>query len=163
MKHIVYIGIGSNIEEKRNNCLKAVSLILQLRENQLISQSSFYATQPWGKSDQDWFLNSVIKIKTSLLPQDLLSALQEIEKKAGRKKTVKWGPRVIDLDILIFNEKIIKTPDLIIPHPFLHQRKFVLMPLNEIAPALIHPVLKKPISELLEGLKDKKIVEKANS
>ena len=160
MKHIVYIGIGSNLEKKRDNCLKAVSLISQLKENKLISRSSFYTAQPWGKSDQDWFLNSVIKIKTSLLPPDLLSTLQEIEKKVGRKKTVKWGPRMIDLDILFFNEEVIETPDLIIPHPFLHQRKFVLMPLNEISPDLVHPVLKKSIRELLEGIQDENIVEK---
>jgi 2-amino-4-hydroxy-6-hydroxymethyldihydropteridine diphosphokinase len=160
MGHIVYIGIGSNIGEKALQCEKAVTEILKIDRHRLLAKSSLYRTNPIGYTDQDWFVNSVIKIETDLSPSDLHQALKSIESQLGRKETHRWGPRTIDLDILFFDETEIKTEALQIPHPRLHDRQFVLIPLAEIDRNLIHPALKKSVTELLEDLKEDQGVEK---
>jgi len=160
MGHIAYIGIGSNLGDKVDQCERAISEILKVDRHKLLARSPFFKTQPVGYTSQDWFVNGVIKIETDLEPFDLFKTLKTIESKLGRMKTFRWGPRSIDLDILFFDDREIKTEELQIPHPLLHERRFVLIPLAEIDPGLIHPVLKKSIQELLENLKQDQGVEK---
>lgn len=147
---LVYLGLGSNLKDKRHNLLKAIKELKQSHETKVIKQSSFYKTQPVGKPDQPDFLNAVVLIETSLKPKPLMRQLLALEKKLGRIRKEKWGPRIIDLDILFYNRVVIRQRNLIIPHPRLHQRRFVLEPLAEIAPNLVHPVLKQTIRDLLK-------------
>ena len=154
MNNIVYIGIGSNIGDRYKNCTVAIDTICASESIRLLEQSSFYLTEPWGVKEQDDFINLVIKIDTSLSPQQLFCFLQEAERKLGKKETVKWGPRTIDLDILFYNGQTLEAPQLTIPHPLLHQRGFVLIPLQEIDPHLTHPVFSRTISQLLDSLSD---------
>lgn len=144
---IVYIGIGSNLGERRENCINAIKL-LQDGGVTVIKRSSMIETEPWGVKDQPHFINMAIEAETSLSPQELLRCMKDIELSMGRVESVHWGPRVIDLDILFYDDRIIDSADLKIPHPHLHERDFVLMPLMEIAPEKIHPVLKTKICEL---------------
>jgi 2-amino-4-hydroxy-6-hydroxymethyldihydropteridine diphosphokinase len=160
MGHIAYIGIGSNIGDKVYQCEQAISEILKVDRHKLLAKSSLFKTKPIGYADQDWFVNGVIKIETALEPFDLLRVLKGIEIQLGRRETFRWGPRTIDLDILMFDDNEIKTEELQIPHPLLHERKFVLVPLAEIDRNLIHPVLKKTVGELLEDMKEDQGVEK---
>ena len=160
MRHIAYIGIGSNLGNRIEQCERAISEISRIDHHKLLARSSFFETQPVGYTSQDWFVNAVIKIETDLEPFDLLKTLKTIESKLGRVKTFQWGPRLIDLDILFYDEIEIKTEELRIPHPLLHERRFVLIPLAEIDPGLIHPVLKKSVQELLENLKQDQAVER---
>lgn len=163
MGHIAYIGIGSNLGDKADQCEKAISEILKVDHHKLLAKSSFFKTQPMGYTSQDWFVNGVIKIETNLEPIDLLRTLKTIESNLGRLKTFRWGPRLIDLDILFFDEREIQTEELQVPHPLIHERQFVLIPLVEIDPGLIHPVLGKTVQELLENLKQDQGVEKLQS
>lgn len=149
---ISYIGIGSNVGDKIDNCIKVISEIEKIDKNKIIAISSLYKTEPIDYIKQDWFVNCVVKIETDLTPYSLLSDLQDVEKRLGRKKGVKWGPRTIDLDILIFNSLIIDDDKLKIPHPRMHERRFVLEPLSEIDENLIHPIIKKSIRILLNEL-----------
>lgn len=160
MRHIAYIGIGSNIGNKIDQCDRAVFEILRADNHKLLAKSSYFKTRPVGYISQDWFINGVIKIETDLDPFDLLLTLKTIESKIGRKETFKWGPRAIDLDILLYDEIELYTPDLQIPHPQMHNRQFVLVPLSEIDEDLIHPSFKKPIKVLLEEIKEDQGVEK---
>jgi 2-amino-4-hydroxy-6-hydroxymethyldihydropteridine diphosphokinase len=147
-----FIGIGSNIGDRINHCRKSIEFLSE--KVKIVKQSSFYKTKPWGKPDQEPFINLVVEIETELAPRGLLEFLKEIESKLGRTMTVRWGPRIIDLDILSYDNRIIKEDDLIIPHQYLHERLFVLAPLSEIAPPdLYHPILKKGMSEILSSLK----------
>ena len=160
MRHIAYIGVGSNLGDKVHQCEQGLREILRVDRHRLLARSSLYKTQPLGVLDQDWFVNAAIKIETDLEPHELLRSLREIESRLGRRETFRWGPRAIDLDILFFDEETIQTGELIIPHPHLQERQFVLIPLVEIDPHLIHPVLKKTVLQLLENLKDDQGVEK---
>jgi 2-amino-4-hydroxy-6-hydroxymethyldihydropteridine diphosphokinase len=163
MKHIAYVGMGSNVGKKLVQCREAVSEILKIDRHKLLAQSSYYRTEPVGHADQDWFVNGVIKIETDLTAHGLLRSLKAIESHLGRRETFRWGPRAIDLDLLFYDREQIHSDDLQIPHPLLHKRQFVLIPLAEIAPHLLHPVLKKTIQELLNGLKEDQGVEKLSS
>lgn len=162
MGHIAYIGIGSNIGDRVLQCEKAISEILKEDRHRLLAKSSLFKTKPIGYTSQDCFVNGVIKIETDLEPIDLLRTLKTIESRLGRKETFRWGPRTIDLDILFFDEIEVRLDEMKIPHPHLHERQFVLIPLAEIEPELIHPVLKKNIREILKGLKEDQGVEKLN-
>ena len=154
MRHIAYIGIGSNLGDKLKHCEKAISEILKIDCHKLLAKSSFFKTQPIGYTSQDWFVNGVIKIETDLEAPELFRTLKAIESRLGRIKTFRWGPRMIDLDILFFDEVEIHTEELQIPHPLIQDRQFVLIPLAEIDRNFVHPVLKKAIQELLNHLKE---------
>ncbi len=143
-----YIGIGSNLGNRRYYCLKAIELIEQ--SGQRISKvSSLYETEPWGVKNQPAFINMAVEIETELPPKQLLILFKKIEKRMGRKKTVRWGPRVIDLDILLYDDLTVKDDEVVIPHPLMHRRAFVLEPLSEIAPEKVHPLLGKKMIDLL--------------
>ena len=160
MRHIAYIGIGSNVGDKARQCEQGISEIQKLDRHRLLARSSLYKTQPIGYTEQDWFINLVIKIETEMDAPALLSSLKEIESQFGRVKTLRWGPRTIDLDILFFDAHQIQTDELTVPHPLIQDRQFVLVPLAEIDPNLTHPVLKKTVKELLERLKEDRGVER---
>ena len=160
MRHIAYIGIGSNVGDKARQCERGVSELLKLDRHRLLRRSSLYKTQPIGHIAQDWFINLVIKLETEMDAPALLSSLKEIESRLGRVQTLRWGPRAIDLDILFFNDHQIQKDDLTVPHPLIQDRQFVLVPLVEIDPDFTHPVLKKTVKELLERLKEDQGVER---
>lgn len=149
---IVHVGIGSNLGNREENCLKALRLI-SAKAGSVRKQSPMYETEPWGVKDQPKFINMAAEITTEAVPRQLLGILKNIEEEIGREETHRWGPRTIDLDILFYDDLILDTPDLIIPHPLMHERQFVLRPLAEIAPDKMHPVLRKTVRELLEGLR----------
>jgi len=154
----VYIGIGSNLGKKKENFLEALARIANIPNSKIIKESSLYESEPLGESKQ-WYVNGVIEIETELRPELLLKKFKNIERAMGRKKVRKrWGARIIDLDILLFETLILEKRSLKIPHPEIPNRKFVLIPLSEIAPQVIHPVLGKTISELLIKVKDDKKV-----
>jgi 2-amino-4-hydroxy-6-hydroxymethyldihydropteridine diphosphokinase len=161
MGNIAFIGIGSNVGDKIKNCRQAITEISQCKQNRLVAQSPLYKTEPIGYTQQDWFINSVIEIETSFTAYQLLSVLEGIEISMGRKKIRKWGPRIIDLDILFFNDEIIRCEGLTIPHPEVQYRPFVLIPLRDIAADYVHPLLKKSISQLAADLGQGQGIEKA--
>ncbi len=148
----VYLGLGSNLGNREKNIREAIKLLR--KEVRITKISSFYKTKPVGYADQPDFINAAAEIKTNLPPLQLLRLTKEIEKKLGRKKTFQNGPRIIDIDILLYNDEIIKTKNLVIPHLAMHRRWFVLKPLTEIAPEVIHPQLKHTIKILLAQVKD---------
>jgi len=154
----IYIGLGSNLGDRLANIRKAIEL-MEEEGIEIIDESSIYETEPVGYKEQGWFLNSVVKGRTELSSRRLWERLEKIEKSMGREREIKWGPRIIDLDILFYGNEILNGKQLQIPHPELYKRKFVLVPLAEVAPKLVHPVLKKTISELLRDLKDNSQVE----
>lgn len=154
MGTIAYIGVGSNQGDRYTNCAAALESIAASGHTRLLDRSSFYLTEPWGYPEQDDFLNLVVKVDTLLTPFELLGFLQETEQKLARTRTVPFGPRTIDLDILFYNDHILQSPELTIPHARLCQRGFVLVPLREIAPHLVHPVNHRTIARLLDDLDD---------
>jgi len=160
MGHIAYIGIGSNVGDKTYQCKRAISEILKIDRHKLLAESSLFKTKPIGYTSQEWFVNGVIKIETEMEPLELLQMLKTIELQLGRKRTFRWGPRSIDLDILFFDNEEVRTKELQIPHPRLHERQFVLIPLVEIDRHLVHPTLKKTVGNLLEELEEDQGVEK---
>ncbi|MGB5287722.1 MAG: 2-amino-4-hydroxy-6-hydroxymethyldihydropteridine diphosphokinase [Ignavibacteriaceae bacterium] len=148
MNNIVYIGIGSNVGVQINNIDFAVELINENPYCEVVSVSSIYETTPYGEIVQNDFFNAVIKIRTFFEPKDLFYLLKSIENQVGRKVVTKWGPREIDLDILLYNNLIYSDEEITIPHKDMLNRDFVMVPLIEIAPELIHPELHKKISEI---------------
>jgi 2-amino-4-hydroxy-6-hydroxymethyldihydropteridine diphosphokinase len=136
--------------------LKAIDALGSLKESRLIRASSLYRTEPVGYENQEWFVNCVVMLETGLLPYDLVLSMQEVEKAAGRRRVVSWGPRTLDLDLLFYEDMIIRENGLTVPHPELIHRRFVLEPLREIDPGKIHPVLKKTVDELYLALHDTK-------
>lgn len=152
MPTIAYIGLGSNIGNKIEACLKAIELLASA--GRVTRASSLYCTEPVGYAEQEDFVNAVVEIETALSATELLKACQSIEDRLGRRRTVRWGPRTMDLDILLYGDAVLETPELSIPHPLMASRRFVLVPLCEIAPHALHPLLKKKATELLGELKD---------
>ena len=148
---VSYIGIGSNLGIRQENCFRAIE-ILEKRGIKVQKKSSLYETEPWGVKDQPRFINMVVQIETTLEPNDLLRVLKDIEKEIGRQDSFRWGPRMIDLDILLFNALVLNEKDLQIPHPYLHEREFVLRPLSEIAPDVMHPVFHMSIYKLTQNI-----------
>jgi 2-amino-4-hydroxy-6-hydroxymethyldihydropteridine diphosphokinase len=155
----VYIGIGSNLGAKEENCRQAIAALAANTGCSLVGHSPFYETEPFGFEDQDWFINGVVQIRTAMSPNVLHEQLQAIESAVGRRHGgKKYGPRVLDLDILLFDDVVLHNDQLEIPHPRLHERRFVLQPLCDLAPELVHPVLGQTIQYLLTQLEDSKKV-----
>ncbi|MCR4671641.1 MAG: 2-amino-4-hydroxy-6-hydroxymethyldihydropteridine diphosphokinase [Lachnospiraceae bacterium] len=150
-RHIVYIASGSNIGERESNISEAYKLLAQ--EGEILAQSQLYETAPYGYTDQPAFMNGCIKMSTLLSPEELLDRIHAIEAILGRKRDIHWGPRTIDLDIIFFDNRVIETEDLTVPHADMKNREFVLKPLVEIAPDMVHPVLKLTVRELLDRLR----------
>lgn len=150
---VVYIGLGSNLGNRKENCSRALTA---LSNNDIIikKQSSLNETEPWGIKGEPEFINMVAEVETYKTPGELLNLLKKIEKDIGRQETYKWGPRVIDLDILLYDSLVVEEPDLKIPHPLMHMREFTLTPLSEIAPEVVHPILKKTVKSLLDELEN---------
>lgn len=148
-----YIGLGTNIGNKRRNLITAAALLAE-RAGDVLSISSFYETEPWGFESDNTFLNAALLLETELEPLQLLSLTQEIEKEMGRtqKSDGAYHDRIIDLDILLYDLCVINDAALVVPHPLMHKRQFVMEPLAEIAPMLVHPVLNKTMLELAEEI-----------
>ena len=149
----IYIGLGSNLGNRLENLDKAIEALPP--DVELVSASPIYETEPWGYLDQPAFLNQVIEVDTGLLPEDLLAYLKQIEKKLGRQATFRNGPRSIDLDILIYGDWVLVQDGLIIPHPRMHQRAFILKPLEDLAANLCHPVYGTTMQDLLRNVDQK--------
>lgn len=155
--NLIYLSIGSNIGDRTKNLSNSL-LEIENEIGNIVCKSKIYETEPWGYKYQDFFLNQVILVETYLIPETLLDTCKLIESKMGRKVNKKWRERIIDVDILYFNNSIIKKNNLLIPHKFLHDRKFILKPLNDIAPNFLHPKLLKTTSNLLSDCIDKSTV-----
>lgn len=153
--HTAYIALGSNIGDSEAYLKEAIDKLDHLPTSRVEKVSSFLVTAPYGVTDQPDFLNGCLKLQTLLYPEELLRELNRIEQEAGRERIIHWGPRTLDLDILFYDQEIIDMPDLHIPHIDLHNRDFVLVPMNQIAPYLRHPVLNQTISQLLDSLLNK--------
>jgi 2-amino-4-hydroxy-6-hydroxymethyldihydropteridine diphosphokinase len=153
-RHHAYIGFGSNLGDRLENCRNAIGALAALPPCSLLKTSSFYETSPVGLVDQPAFINGVVLLETDEDAHWLLRQMLEIEKTFGRIRDLKWGPRSIDLDLLFFDDQIINTPELSVPHPSLHERRFVLEPLNEVAPDFRHPSLGKSVADLRNDLQD---------
>ena len=154
----VFLLLGSNLGNRQLFLKQADDAIAQ-RVGNIIKRSSVYETQSWGKTDEPDYLNQVLQVQTALPPRGVLQCILAIEQTMGRKRIEKWGSRTIDIDILFYGDEVVNEADLIIPHPHLHQRKFVLEPLAEIAPGYIHPVLNKSILQI-NNFEDTLIVKK---
>ncbi|MBI3509164.1 MAG: 2-amino-4-hydroxy-6-hydroxymethyldihydropteridine diphosphokinase [Bacteroidetes bacterium] len=150
----VFAGLGSNLGDRKKNVRNACEMIGQLNGTTITRFSSMIETEPWGKTDQPFFLNCVIQIETSLTPEELLVHFIAIEKKMGRTRQEKWGPRMIDIDIIFFNDAAIREEHLQIPHPHMAQRIFVLAGMCELDPHKIHPVIGKSMLNLMEECVD---------
>jgi 2-amino-4-hydroxy-6-hydroxymethyldihydropteridine diphosphokinase len=156
----IYLSLGSNMGDRARNMGRAVAALAS-HGVRVMRQSSLYETEPVEFRDQDWFLNSVVEAETDLTPEGLMDALLDVERSLGRRRLVPKGPRLIDLDILLFGSSSVRTPGLEIPHPRMAERRFVLVPLSEIAPDAWHPVLQKTIAALLAGSSDQSAVRPA--
>ncbi len=159
--NLVYLGLGSNIKDKRKNLESALDELEKVFS--ISSVSSLYESKPWGYIKQDNFYNAVVLLKVDIEPLKLFSILKGIESKFGRKKEIKWGPRVLDIDLLLYNNEVIDMPNLKIPHPFISERAFVLLPLLELSPGLINPQNKISFHEDLVRLKGNQEIKKIAS
>ncbi|RLQ91663.1 2-amino-4-hydroxy-6-hydroxymethyldihydropteridine diphosphokinase [Falsibacillus albus] len=155
MDNIAYISLGSNMGDREAYLKKAMALLQRNDAISILAASSIYETDPVGYTEQGNFLNMAIKVETSFSAQELLSVILDAEMKLGRKREIKWGPRTIDLDILLYNNENIETKNLIIPHPRMHERAFVLVPLVEIEPDLAHSSKDTPYIQVLDEIPDK--------
>lgn len=157
---VVYLCLGSNKGDRVGYVQQAASLLGGIEGVKIIRTSSFYETEPWLELDTTWFVNAVVELKTSLLPQALLSECQRIERQLGRNREQEGhhGDRTIDIDILFYGKDIIHEPNLVVPHKFLHQRAFTLVPMLELNPDFVHPELNKTMSDLHEELENPEMV-----
>lgn len=151
---IVFIGIGSNLDGPMFRCQEAIGRIKAIKECFFLRHASFYRTEPVGHVNQDWFVNTVLELRTTLSASNLMLELQCIESQMGRERLFKWGPRLIDLDILLYGQEVFNEAALIVPHPELHKRRFVMEPLNEIASYVIHPAFGVSVAGLMQRLHD---------
>lgn len=158
MPHAVYLSLGSNVGDRQAHLRDAIARLRA--EGRVVSVSSFYETEPVDFTEQAWFLNCAVSLETTHTPELFMVAILEIEQEMGRRRVQAKGPRIIDIDILLISDEVINLPALTVPHPAMHERRFVLEPLAEIAPAVRHPVLNKTILELLEALPAGQSVQK---
>lgn len=147
MNNTAYLSLGSNMGDREKNLFSAIVQLQKNKQIRIVKFSSIYETEPVGYLNQNQFLNAVIQVSTSLSPQELLKVCLKIEEKLGRKRKIRWGPRIIDLDILLYNQENIETEDLIIPHPRMFERAFVMIPLLEIEPNLEKVISYKQIKD----------------
>jgi 2-amino-4-hydroxy-6-hydroxymethyldihydropteridine diphosphokinase len=153
MIHTAYIGVGSNIGDKLLNCKNGVMALAERQNTKIKKWSRFYQTEPVDYKNQDWFINGVVKIETDIDAFQLIKELKSIEHAAGRMdNTVRFGPRILDMDILLFDDIVVNSCGLIIPHPRMHKRRFVLKPICDIDPSIVHPVLNQELRYLLAAL-----------
>jgi len=155
---LCYIGIGSNLDEPLERCREALRRLDEADGVGFLRRASFYKSEPVGLADQPWFVNTVAEIRCSLPPRELLGRLQGIESAMGRTPGPRWGPRRIDLDLLLCGQDVVDEEGLVIPHPEMHRRRFVLVPLHEIAPWAIHPAFGVSVAGLLKRLEDRERV-----
>jgi 2-amino-4-hydroxy-6-hydroxymethyldihydropteridine diphosphokinase len=148
-KHIVYLALGSNLGNRVENLKEAVAALSPQMD--VKAKSQVYETPPWGYEDQPRFLNQVLKVQTYLQPEPLLKHIKRLEVALGRKASFRNGPRLIDIDLLFYDDVVLNTPLLTLPHPHMHERGFVLLPLMDIAPDLVHPVKGKSVREMVAG------------
>ncbi|MBA4396763.1 MAG: 2-amino-4-hydroxy-6-hydroxymethyldihydropteridine diphosphokinase [Syntrophus sp. (in: bacteria)] len=156
---ICFVGLGANMGRPAAQCNEATQKMHATNDIQVVRRSSLYRSEPVGDRQQDWFVNAVVEIRTLLQPGELLPALLSIETAMGRKRDAPGGPRIIDLDLLLYGQQVIEGQDIVIPHPAFHKRRFVLVPLHEIAPYVIHPAFGVSIHGLLDRLDDDHKVE----
>lgn len=148
---LVYLSLGSNKGDKVSNIHQATSLIANSDNIKLVRATTLYESEPWGVKNQDWFVNIALEVKTNLTPQEFLKKMQTIETNLGRshdENTIKWGPREIDIDIIFWDNEIINDENLKVPHPLAHKRAFVIVPLLELIPDFVHPVIKKSLLDI---------------
>jgi 2-amino-4-hydroxy-6-hydroxymethyldihydropteridine diphosphokinase len=153
--HTAFVGVGSNLGDKQDNCVLGIAALTSDGHSRLLNQSRLYRTEPVDYLDQDWFVNCVAQILTCLDPFQLLAVLQNIQKQAGRvQDATRFGPRILDMDIIFYDAAVIDHPGLILPHPRMHLRRFVLKPLCDMDPTLRHPILDQTVQQLLDNLED---------
>ena len=153
--HTAIISVGSNIGDKQDNCQKGIDRLMASGNAFLVKASRFYRTSPVDYLDQDWFVNAAVKIETLLKPLELLEVLKAVQQQCGRTKSgIRFGPRVLDLDIIFYDRLVMNTPTLEIPHPRMHKRRFVLQPICDIDPNIVHPLLNISLKSLLNQLGD---------
>lgn len=158
-----FIGLGSNLGKREDSIERAIAALAQTPCLFVRRWSELYESEPVGIPNQPWFVNAVVEIETDLSPYELLAVCKQIERSLGRRERVRYGPREIDLDILLYDDMIVNEPDLQIPHAQLHRRRFVLVPLAEIAPRAVHPILHQTVAQLLQRLDDPKEVKPLRS
>ena len=161
MPKLVYLSLGSNVGDRSAQLRDALARLSVI--GYVVAVSSVYETEPVEFTQQAWFLNCAVVLETDTTPQELMTAILSIEEEMGRRRVQKKGPRSIDIDILLFGDTIMDSKELTIPHPAMHQRRFVLEPLAEIAPEVLHPALKKTIRELRDALPEGQVVRKQNT
>jgi 2-amino-4-hydroxy-6-hydroxymethyldihydropteridine diphosphokinase len=159
MKKTIYLGLGSNLGDRAAHLEQALAR-LAADGIEIVRRSSFYATEPVGFASRQWFLNCAVEAASELMPRQLLRATQQVECDLGRRRMVRNGPRTVDIDILFYGSNVVSMPDLEIPHPRIAERRFVLVPLREIAPGLRHPKLRRTIGELLAATPDRSEVRR---
>ena len=153
--HTAFVGVGSNLGQKQENCLQGIAALTSDGHSRLLNQSRLYRSDPVDYLDQGWFVNCVAQILTCLDPFQLLAVLQNIQKQAGRvQDAIRFGPRILDMDIIFYDATVIDHPGLILPHPRMHLRRFVLKPLCDMDPTLRHPILDQTVQQLLDNLED---------
>lgn len=153
--HLAYVSVGSNLGDTLENCRRAIAGLAAIAEVRITGRSRFYRTEPVDFTEQDWFVNGVVRMETSLSPLALLDQLQHIQREAGRLPDgLRFGPRVLDLDLLMYDDWVWEGPRLTLPHPRMHRRRFVLKPMCDIDPGIVHPVLGKDIRKLLSELSE---------
>lgn len=155
---VCFIGVGSNLDSPVERCREAIRRLAAEEGVGLLRHASFYKTEPVGLTDQPWFVNTAAEVRTVLPPRDLLGRLKGIEEAMGREAGPRWGPRRIDLDLLLYGQEVVAEGDLVVPHPEMHRRRFVLVPLHEIAPWAIHPAFGVSVAGLLSRLEDRERV-----
>ncbi len=158
-KKTIYLSLGSNVGDRAAHIARAIEA-LNAAGVRVLRQSSLYSTEPVDLRTQSWFLNCVLEAETGLMPRQLLRVLQEIERALGRKRLVRSGPRVMDIDLLLYGSSVVHTAELEVPHPRMAERRFVLVPLAELAPALRHPTVRRTIAELLAETRDRSQVRR---